>query len=281
MQLYVIDSGNFKLDGGAMFGVVPKTLWSKKIPSDDLNLCSWKMRCLLVEDGNRLILIDTGMGNKQSEKWQSYYYRHGEGDLIGSIRKHGFHEDQITDVILSHLHFDHAGGAVSYDSKRDKLILTFPNAKYWTHSEHWNWAVHPNIRESATFLKENLLPINESGHLNFIDKTDFDFNNIEFLLADGHTEKMLMPLISVKGQKLLFVADTIPSHAHLHIPWVMGYDVRPLQTMNEKEELLRKTVNEDWLLFYDHDPFYEVSKVLETEKGFAVNQEAQLKDFIE
>ncbi|MGR3809323.1 MBL fold metallo-hydrolase [Jiulongibacter sp. NS-SX5] len=280
MQLHVIDAGNFKLDGGAMFGVVPKTLWSKKIPADELNLCSWKMRCLLIEIGNRLILIDTGMGKKQSEKWLGYYFRHGEGDLIKSIRAKGFHENQITDVILSHLHFDHAGGAVQWNDSKDKLQLTFPNARYWTHSEHWQWAIEPNAREAATFLKENLLPIKEHGALQFIDGKENDLPaEIELLTANGHTEKMLMPLIKVGKQKVLFVADTIPSHAHIHVPWVMGYDVRPLETMKEKNKILEKAVQENWLLYYDHDPFFEVSQIIHTEKGYKPNGEGLLTDY--
>lgn len=280
MKLSVIDAGNFKLDGGAMFGVVPKVLWSKQIPADDLNLCSWKMRCLLIEDGERLILIDTGMGNKQSEKWLGYYYRHGEGDLIKNIRAQGYHEKQITDVILSHLHFDHAGGAVSWNSDKTGYIPTFSNAKYWTHSEHWDWAINPNEREKATFLTENLLPLQEHGQLNFVDKTHSPFGeNIAILTADGHTEKMLMPVINTGKQKLIFIADTIPSHAHVHVPYCMGYDVRPLVTMTEKKDLLNTIIKEDWLVFYDHDPFYDISKIEETAKGFRAKDGSQLSNY--
>lgn len=280
MKLSVIDAGNFKLDGGAMFGVVPKVLWSKQIPADDLNLCSWKMRCLLIEDGERLILIDTGMGNKQSEKWLGYYYRHGEGDLIKNIRAQGYHEKQITDVILSHLHFDHAGGAVSWNSDKTGYIPTFSNAKYWTHSEHWDWAMNPNEREKATFLTENLLPLQEHGQLNFVDKTYSPFGkSIAILTADGHTEKMLMPVINTGKQKLIFIADTIPSHAHVHVPYCMGYDVRPLVTMTEKKDLLNTIIKEDWLVFYDHDPFYDISKIEETAKGFRAKDGGQLSNY--
>lgn len=279
MILHSVDAGDFKLDGGAMFGVVPKILWSKKIAADDLNLCSWKMRCLLVEIDNRLILIDTGMGNKQSEKWQSYYYKHGDGDLIGSIRSKGYHENQVTDVILSHLHFDHAGGAVTRRNETD-LVPTFPNAKYWTHSDHWAWAVNPNEREKATFLRENLLPLKESGVLFFVDGPKNDLpQEVKLLTANGHTEKMLMPLISFHEQQILFVADTIPSHAHIHVPWCMGYDVRPLVTMEEKQNILSKSVKEDWILFFDHDPFYSCCKVQETEKGYLAKELGELKDF--
>ena len=280
MEVYKIDAGNFKLDGGAMFGVVPKTLWSKKIPADELNLCSWKMRCLLIKDGKRLILVDTGMGAKQSEKWLGYYYRHGEGDLISSIRNQGFHESEVTDVVLSHLHFDHAGGAVSWNKDKTVYVPTFTNAKYWTHSDHWQWAVNPNDREKATFLKENLLPLYEHEQLHFIDKEEGALGNqIAFITADGHTEKMLMPLITIQKQKMLFVADTIPSHAHVHIPYVMGYDVRPLQTMTEKKTLLDKAIKEDWLLYYDHDPFYDVSKIELTEKGYKPKEMCDLETY--
>jgi glyoxylase-like metal-dependent hydrolase (beta-lactamase superfamily II) len=281
MNLHVIDAGNFKLDGGAMFGVVPKQLWERKIPADDINLCSWKMRCLLVEDGKKLILVDTGMGDKQPEKWLSYYYRHGQGDLIHSIRSKGFHETQITDVILSHLHFDHAGGAVKWNSTKDKLELTFPNANYWTHSSHWDWAMNPNDREAATFLSENLKPIEELGHLNFIDKKiDYFGTNYDFRYADGHTEKMIMPVVKYGNQKLIFVADTIPSHAHIHIPWVMGYDVRPLETMKEKKSLLKTIADENWLVYFDHDPFFDVCTIKSTEKGYKPDYTGSLEEYL-
>ncbi len=281
MKISVIDAGNFKLDGGAMFGVVPKTIWQKMIPADDLNLCSWKMRCLLIEDGKKLILTDTGMGNKQPAKWQAYYYRHGDGDLIQSIRKAGYHEDQVTDVILSHLHFDHCGGAVSRSASDGSLTPTFPNALYWTHSGHWQWAIQPNPREKATFLTENLLPIAEAGQLRFIDQVKDHFgSNYEFLYADGHTEKMIMPLIRYKERKIVFIADTVPSHAHLHVPYCMSYDVRPLVTMQEKEQLLARSVEEKWLLFYDHDPFYEVSEVMQNERGFKAAASGALSEFV-
>lgn len=279
MELISIDAGNFKLDGGAMFGVVPKVLWQKKMPADELNLCSWKMRCLLVVEGKRLTLIDTGMGNKQSEKWQSYYYRHGEGDLISSIRKAGFHESEITDVILSHLHFDHAGGAVSKIAD-DKLKPTFSNANYWTHSAHWQWAIKPNIREAATFLSENLLPLQEAGQLNFVDLVNDFSQDWAFEYADGHTEKMILPILNKNDKKVIFLADTIPSSAHVHVPWVMGYDVRPLVTMTEKELLLTKAAEEKWILFFDHDPMAEACFVQKDAKGFQIEAIGDLKDLI-
>jgi glyoxylase-like metal-dependent hydrolase (beta-lactamase superfamily II) len=280
MQLHTIDSGNFKLDGGAMFGVVPKTFWNKTNPADENNLCSWAMRCLLVEDGKQLILIDTGMGDKQEAKWQSYYYRHGEADLVKSIRAKGYSENDVTDVILSHLHFDHCGGAVKWNNERTKFAMTFPNAHYWTHSEHFKSALNPNQREKATFFKENILPIQEVGQLHFVDLELNPFKNIQILTADGHTEKMLMPLISYRKKEIIFVADTIPSHSHIPIPYVMGYDVRPLQTMEEKTLLLNKAIEDDWILFFDHDPFVECASVQFTEKGIKVKDKGSLDSFV-
>jgi glyoxylase-like metal-dependent hydrolase (beta-lactamase superfamily II) len=280
MRISVIDAGNFKLDGGAMFGVVPKTIWQKMVPADQNNLCSWKMRCLLIEDGQRLILIDSGMGEKQPEKWQNFYYRHGDGDLIKSLRESGYHEKDITDVILSHLHFDHCGGAVSWNSTKDAYQLTFPNAKYWTHSQHWASAMKPNPREKATFLSENLLPIQESGHLNFIDKEAHEFGkNFEFMYADGHTEKMIMPIVHHKNRKIIFAADTIPSFAHIHVPYCMSYDVRPLQTMEEKNTILKKIIDEDIILFFDHDAQNETAEIEWTDRGFKPKNLGKLADF--
>lgn len=281
MKISVIDAGNFKLDGGAMFGVVPKTIWQKIYPADDNNMCSWKMRCLLIETEGKLILIDTGMGDKQPEKWQSYYYRFGEANLVDSIRKHGYHEDQITDVILSHLHFDHCGGAVKWNSRKDNYQLTFNNAIYWTHSQHWSWAMNPNDREKATFLSENLMPIKNAERLRFIDKEENSLpNSITFLIADGHTEKMIMPLISYQSKKILFIADTIPSHAHIHVPFCMSYDVRPLKTMEEKKVLLERAVKEDIILFFDHDLNYEACTIKKNERGFISKDMGDLQLFI-
>lgn len=281
MQLHVIDAGHFKLDGGAMFGVVPKTIWNRIIPADENNLCSWDMRCLLVEEGNRLMLIDTGMGDKQDPKWQSYYYRHGEGDLVKSIEKAGFGAHEITDVIFSHLHFDHCGGGVKWNSDRSGYELTFPKAHYWTHSEHWQTANFPNAREKATFFKENILPIQEAGQLYFSDKTQNPFGaNVQPLYVDGHTEKMTMLKIAYKGQTVVFMADTIPSHAHLPVPYVMGYDVRPLETMKEKEALLKEALDNNYILFFDHDPLHDCCTVEMTEKGIRVKNKGLLSDFI-
>ncbi|WP_337043525.1 MBL fold metallo-hydrolase [Emticicia sp. 17c] len=273
MQIHVIDAGYFKLDGGAMFGVVPKTIWQKQIPADDNNLCSWKMRCLLVNTGKQLILIDSGMGNKQEAKWQAYYYRHGEGDLIESIKKAGYSPNEITDVLCTHLHFDHCGGSVKWNSTKDRLELTFPNARYWTHSAHWESAMKPNPRERATFLKENILPMQETGALHFTDKEIKTFDDsIELLYANGHTEKMIMPKIKHGENTYLYIADTIPSHAHVPVPYIMGYDVRPLETMQEKEQLLKMVADNNWTIIFDHDPMYDAARIHLTEKGYRVSE---------
>lgn len=281
MKISIIDAGNFKLDGGAMFGVVPKTIWQKMVPADENNLCSWKMRCLLVEDKDRLVLIDTGMGDKQAQKWQNFYFRHGDGDLIKSIRDAGYHENEVTDVLLSHLHFDHCGGAVCWNSSKDAYRLTFPNAKYWTHSLHWESAMKPNPREKATFLTENLQTIIESGQLNFIEQIQNPLGDkFEFIYTDGHTEKMIMPIINYTDQKIIFAADTIPSFAHIHVPYCMSYDVRPLQTMHEKSLILDRIVKENILLLFDHDVVNEVAEIEITDRGFKAKNLGKLYEFI-
>ena len=281
MQLHTIDAGHFKLDGGAMFGVVPKIIWNRLNAADENNLCSFDMRCLLVEDGNRLMLIDTGMGNKQDPKWQSFYYKHGEGDLRRSIEKAGFGLHEITDVIFSHLHFDHCGGGVEWNSNRTGYQLTFPNAKYWTHSQHWHNANFPNAREKATFFKENILPIQEAGQLFFSDQTENAFGaNVQPIYVDGHTEKMTMLQIDYKGQTVVFMADTLPSHAHVPLPYVMAYDVRPLQTMTEKETLLNAALQNNHLLFFCHDPLFDCCTVEQTEKGIRVKNKGSLREYL-
>lgn len=281
MKISIIDAGNFKLDGGAMFGVVPKTIWQKMVPADENNLCSWKMRCLLVEDNDRLVLIDTGMGDKQAQKWQNFYFRHGDGELIKSIRNAGYHENEVTDVLLSHLHFDHCGGAVCWNSSKDAYRLTFPNAKYWTHSLHWESAMKPNPREKATFLTDNLQTIIESGQLNFIEQIQNPLGDkFEFIYADGHTEKMIMPIINYTDQKIIFAADTIPSFAHIHVPYCMSYDVRPLQTMHEKSLILDRIVKENILLLFDHDVVNEVAEIEITDRGFKAKNLGKLYEFI-
>jgi glyoxylase-like metal-dependent hydrolase (beta-lactamase superfamily II) len=277
MQIHTIDTGLFKLDGGAMFGVVPKTLWQKLVTPDANNLCTWAMRCLLIENGKQLILVDCGMGTKQDAKFFSYYEPHGEGELIESIRKAGYSPEDITDVLLTHLHFDHCGGAVY--RKDEKLVLTFPNATYWSNQAHWDWAtIKPNAREKASFLKENILPLQESGHLKFIGETS-PFENIEIIKVDGHTEKMMLPLIHYKNTKILYCADLIPSSAHIPIPYVMGYDMRPLQTIQEKEELLAKAIAENWLLVFEHDAQIEACSLQSTEKGIRMKEAIQLKEW--
>lgn len=280
MRLSVIDAGNFKLDGGAMFGVVPKSIWNKSIPADENNLCNFKMRCLLVEEGNRLVLIDTGMGEKQPEKWQSYYYRNGEGELKKSIREAGYDVSEVTDVILSHLHFDHCGGAVERDPSGEFYRPVFPGAKYWTHSAHYESAIHPNAREKATFLKENIQPLAEASQLYFIDQDPGAFSNsFEFTYTDGHTEKMIMTLIRYKDKKIMFAADTVPTYAHIHIPYVMSYDIAPLRSMEEKKKLLDRLIREDILLFFDHDVAHEACRIVETDRGYRPADIGNLADF--
>ncbi|AMR33302.1 MBL fold metallo-hydrolase [Mucilaginibacter sp. PAMC 26640] len=272
MKLHTIDTGFFKLDGGAMFGVVPKAIWQKTNPADDNNLCTWAMRCLLVEDGNRLILIDTGIGNKQSEKFFSHYYLHGSASMDSSLAAKGFHRDDITDVFLTHLHFDHVGGAVIRVG--DNLQPAFRNATYWSNTQHWDWAVNPNDREKASFLKENILPIQESGQLKFIDAVNgFKFTeNISIRLAFGHTDAMMLPLISYKGHQILYMADLLPSVGHLPLPYVMAYDIFPLKTLQERKVYWAEAVEKEYILYLEHDPFNECCTLQQTEKGIKVKE---------
>ncbi|MFT4033478.1 MAG: MBL fold metallo-hydrolase [Siphonobacter sp.] len=281
MKLHTIDAGHFKLDGGAMFGVVPKVLWQKLIPADENNHIPLAMRCLLIETSDRLILVDCGMGNKQDARWQGFYYRHGEGDLVKSIAKAGFSPNEITDVLPSHLHFDHCGGAVQWNGRRDGYELTFPNARYWAHSGHWQWAMQPNAREKATFLAENLLPIVESGQLQFVDEVTDPFGPaIELLVMDGHTEKMLLPKIKLGDQTVVFTADLVPTSAHIPVNYLMSYDVRPLQSMTEKEQFLQQAATQHWILVSDHDPIHEALTVQLTEKGFRLQESGSLQAFL-
>ncbi|MCY7349365.1 MAG: MBL fold metallo-hydrolase [Cytophagaceae bacterium] len=303
MHLHIIDAGHFKLDGGAMFGVVPKVLWQKLSPADDANHISLAMRCLLIEDRDRLLLIDCGMGDKQDARWQGFYHRHGEGNLLDSIQKAGFSPTDITDVLPSHLHFDHVGGAVQWNSRRDGYELTFPNARYWAHPDHWAWAMQPNAREKPTFLSENLLPIQESGHLHFLEEENdtsthyqprggplsifnraadrFPFStSLELLTADGHTEKMLLPKLHLGDKTVVFAADLIPTTAHVPINYIMSYDVRPLQTMDEKARFLRQAAENEWILISDHDPIHEAYTVQATERGVRVKDTGPLKAFL-
>lgn len=271
MKIHVIETGLFKLDGGAMFGVVPKTLWQKTNPSDDNNMCTWALRCLLIEDGQRLMLVDTGIGDKQSEKFFSHYHLQGNDSLIGSIRKAGFHEDDITDVMLTHLHFDHCGGAIAWNSQKDGYRPVFKNAIYWSNAAHWQWATEPNTREKASFLAENILPIQESGQLKFVERTgSFSkevFPNIDLLFVDGHTDSMMIPHIKYKGKTIVFMADLLPSVGHIPLPYVMGYDTRPLITLEEKGAFLDTAATENFVLFLEHDSVNECCTLQHTEKG--------------
>ncbi|HKH61100.1 MAG TPA: MBL fold metallo-hydrolase [Flavitalea sp.] len=277
MKLYSINTGHFKLDGGAMFGVVPKSIWNKLNPADDKNLCSWALRCLLIEDGNRLILIDNGNGDKQDEKFFSHYYLHGEDTLDKSLSKYGFHRDDITDVFLTHLHFDHCGGSIMRQG--DQLVPAFRNATYWSNEAHWMWATKPNDREKASFLKENILPISESGQLKFIpvpvrtisgmerlSLSDFT-DNISVRFVNGHTEAMMLPQIRYRDRTIVFMADLMPSLAHLPIPYVMAYDMFPLTTLHEKKAFLTEALTGDYILFFEHDPVNECCTLQHTGKS--------------
>ena len=279
MKLYTINAGYFKLDGGAMFGVVPKSIWQKSNPADENNLCSWAMRCLLIVDGKRVILIDNGMGYKQDEKFLKHYYLHGDATLEKSLASHGFSKDDITDVFLTHLHFDHCGGSIEMDSQ-GSLVPAFKNATYWSNRAHWEWAVIPNDREKASFLKENILPIQESGRLKFIDNQDgvAFTENIKIRFAFGHTDSMMLPQISYKEKTILYMADLLPSIGHIPLPYVMAYDMFPMKTLEEKKRYLEEAVENDYILYLEHDPLNECCTLQETEKGIRVRDAFKLKD---
>lgn len=278
MELYTVNTGFFKLDGGAMFGVVPKTLWSRTNPADENNLCNWAMRCLLAVDGDRVVLIDNGIGNKQEARFFSHYYLHGEDSLAKSLQELGVGFHQITDNFLTHLHFDHCGGGVSYGS-HGQYEMTFPRATYWSNKEHWKWATVPNPREKASFLEENILPMQEMGHLNYLDLQQKTlFPGFDFLTVDGHTDKQMLPKIHYKGKIVVFVADLLASVAHIPIPYVMGYDTRPLLTMDEKARFLEEAAREEWILFFEHDPVHECCTVKMTEKGVRLDQTFKLNE---
>jgi glyoxylase-like metal-dependent hydrolase (beta-lactamase superfamily II) len=292
MTLYSIDTGFFKLDGGAMFGVVPKSIWNKINPADENNLCNWALRCLLIEEGDRLILIDAGVGDKQDAKFFSHYYLHGSDTLESSLKKHGFTKEDVTDVVLTHLHFDHCGGAIE---RRDgRLVPAFTNATFWSTKEHWEWAVHPNDREKASFLKENILPMQESGRLQFIQtqSTGSEFppplgsgshpdllpQVIRFIIVNGHTTSMILPVIRYKGQQVVFMADLLPSQGHIPLPYVMAYDMQPLVTLDEKKAFLSLAVEAGYILFFEHDPVVECCRVHQAEKGIRPSALLKLQD---
>ena len=280
MRLQSIHTGNLMLDGGAMFGTVPKSIWQKINPADERNMCNWAMRCLLVEDGDRLILIDNGMGDKQSDKFIGYYYLNGDFSLEKSLHEAGVDFKDITDVVLTHLHFDHCGGSVKWNTTREKYELAFPNATYWVHPNHWEHAIKPNPREKASFLKENMLPIQELGHLQFIGNDLKISENISGILAQGHTESMFCPKIQVGEQTLVFMADMIPSTGHIRPNYVMGYDIRPLETMKERAAFLEEALVNDYTLFFEHDLTTACGKVIKTDRGFKLGEHGSLKDFI-
>jgi glyoxylase-like metal-dependent hydrolase (beta-lactamase superfamily II) len=271
MTLYPIETGHFKLDGGAMFGVVPKTLWQHTNPADQNNMIDIAATSLLIENGKQLILIDTGLGNKQSEKFFSYYHRWGEHSLDKSLEKYGFHRDDITDVFMTHLHFDHCGGSIQWNKDRTGYEPAFKNAKFWTNREHWNWATNPNDREKASFLKENLLPMQDSGQLDFLDRTEkrHFYKNLGFevLFVDGHTDKQMIPIIEYQEKKLVFAADLLPTAGHIPLPYVMGFDTRPLETLKEKKLFLDEALEKEYYIFLEHDAHNEIINLKETEKG--------------
>ncbi|MCE7864241.1 MAG: MBL fold metallo-hydrolase [Bacteroidetes bacterium CHB5] len=279
MNLHVINTGFFKLDGGAMFGVVPKSIWQKTNPPDERNLCNWAMRCLLIESGNTLMLIDNGLGNKQDEKFFSHYYLNGTDTLEGSLKQAGFSTNDVTDMFLSHLHFDHCGGGIKRAG--DKLVTTFARAIYWSNEAHWQWATQPNAREKASFLKENILPIQESGQLRFIHEKDQRSNPFGFMdifYASGHTDKMMIPKIRFKNHTICFMADLLPSVGHIPLPYVMGYDTRPLLTLEEKAAFLNEAADNNYILFLEHDPQHECCTVKHTEKGVRLDKTFSLKE---
>jgi glyoxylase-like metal-dependent hydrolase (beta-lactamase superfamily II) len=298
MQLYTINTGYFKLDGGAMFGVVPKSIWNKLNPADENNMCSWALRCLLIEDEGRLILVDTGMGDKQDEKFFGHYYLHGDDTMEKSLAKHGFTKDDITDVFLTHLHFDHCGGSIVKEG--DQLVPAFKNATYWSNEAHWQWAIQPNDREKASFLKENILPIQQSGQLKFIEVSEQSSivqskeqknntgtihqspftKNISFIVANGHTDTMMLPVIHYNGKTIVYMADLLPSVAHIFLPYVMSYDMFPLTTLNEKKAFLTEAEQNGYVLFLEHDPFNECCTLQQTEKGIRVKSVFKLSGIV-
>lgn len=285
MNLYSINTGYFKLDGGAMFGVVPKVMWNKLNQADENNLCNWAMRCLLIEDDNQLILIDNGIGYKQDEKFLGHYYLNGDDTLEKSLAKHGFGKDDITDVILTHLHFDHCGGSIEREG--DQLVPAFKKATFWSNESHWEWATNPNDREKASFLKENILPIKESGQLKFVLPGERNFHqlpssvfneHIKLRFVNGHTESMMLPQITYKDKTIVYMADLLPAVAHIPVPFIMAYDTRPLQTLVEKKEFLTEAAENDFILFFEHDPQIECCTLQQTEKGVRMKETFHLSE---
>lgn len=278
MKLFSIETGLFKLDGGAMFGVVPKSIWQNAIPADENNMISLAMRCLLIEDGNQLILIDNGIGNKQDQKFFGHYHLHGEHALEGSLNKLGYTSADVTDMILTHLHFDHCGGSINWNKDRTGFETAFKNANYWVGEEQWNEAIKPNAREKASFLTDNILPIQQSGQLNLINEGTVINPHINFKYSYGHTNGMIHPLIKYKGFTIFYCADMIPTQAHLPIPYVMGYDVRPLDSMDEKSKLLKEAEANGYILFFEHDAVNQACTVKQTEKGIKKQDEIRLHE---
>ena len=285
MNLYTVNTGYFKLDGGAMFGVVPKSMWNKVNPADENNMCAWALRSLLIEDGKRLILVDNGMGDKQDAKFFGHYYLHGDDTLDKSLAKYGFNRNDITDVFLTHLHFDHCGGSIVREG--EKLIPGFKNAVYWSNEEHWNWAVKPNEREKASFLKENILPIQESGQLKFIEAAKTNGNklaevnfgdNFSVRFVNGHTQAMMLPQIKYNDKTIVYVADLLPSQGHIPLPYVMAYDMFPLTTLNEKKSFLSEALENDYILFFEHDPINECCNLQQTERGIRPKEFFKLEE---
>jgi glyoxylase-like metal-dependent hydrolase (beta-lactamase superfamily II) len=280
MEIYKIETGNFMIDGGAMFGVVPKSLWEKQYPANEKNLCNFSMRAMLITTEDRKILIDTGVGNKQDEKFFGYYYLNGNDSLKGSLKKTGNTPDDITDVVLTHLHFDHCGGAVEYNEDGE-LTPAFKNAKYWISRQQWKWAVNPNHREKASFLKENFIPIKENGQLEIIN-SDFELiPGLELRLFNGHTNGQIIPLIRYNNKTIVYVADLIPTSAHIPLSWICAFDTKPLIAMDEKKEFLEKALSNDYILFFEHDINVECCSLKMTKKGIRVGETYKLKDFLE
>lgn len=278
MRIYPIETGNFKLDGGAMFGVVPRSLWERTNPADEKNMISMGMRCMLIEDGDRLTLVDTGIGNKQSDKFFGYYYLYGDFSLDTSLAKYGFHRDDITDVFLTHLHFDHCGGVIQWNKDRTGYMPAFKNAKVWSNERHWNWAINPNAREKASFLTENIKPIEENGQLNFVHRNTIDQVGFDVIFVDGHTEKQMLPKIEYQGKTIVFMADLLPTVGHIPLPYVMGYDTRPLLTLEEKRVFLNEAADKEFYLFLEHDAYNELCTVQHTEKGVRLKETFKFTD---